>query len=904
MTTPMDIDDYDDNDDRVKEKNNNNTNNTNNIKVKTFKESMIKDKRLIYDTKTGIVFSATEITSGKRIAIKVPYVGSTATHRDEKYVFMKLVQELIDSSPQHENIIQFLGVSEYIALDDVTPPEERRLGIVMEFMEKGSLWYLMTRESYLFTGQLVLSILKGITNGMKWLHRHGIIHFDLKPSNVLLGSTFNVKITDFGISKIQGSSTQSPITSLGTIGYIAPELIDLANENKLNQYNFSYNADVYAFGMIMLNMINLENYLSGERKVDMKQAIPKSCPKEYRQLILKCIGEMPRPTFEQIERYLDTINIDECNIMMDIMVPINQTVSEHYMGGGEVPLILNKLPKLMWYSNYAGYIEQLDTLFKSNVNTTTTTTTVIITGESGIGKSSLIAAYCGDLRTTSFCIECSTLQSFVSDISQLAKDLNINTNNYLVRKPSSDSSSSSSASSSSSSTPPSSLSSSTSSTSSIFSSISSSSSNSINLLDNAVLLKTIYTKLYISKQNILIVFDNVEDAGLLELVISSLKAAPPNVLFCITCVSIPPSNMTLISPSSSVDSGVVELPLSRLSQPESIKMMSDLLGGRTVDPTLDISSITNNLPKKLAQLLKDYNSNFKLKCTFTNFIKMELGKLNPTSTGSGGGGTTLSQSSSSLSSSTTILSQFTSNISYNNNNIFTKSPSRLLQLATAGGLKSSISLSSSGGGGGGGLGSSIGGIVTSDQFDWIKSILPGGGGGGGGSQSPLSTTPTSSPVGYNNIFGGSSSSTDQLLFEVPTLQTTSIPEKITKYLTTGINYVRIQNATLTNVHVLITKYPSLRESAPVPIFSDQSNSTMAQLIKAMETKDIPITTNTIYVTCIIQSVHSDGLLDIIMKNKPVNQSQVITIKPSHLSKIKETIAYATVERSVPPIPWV
>ncbi|ONK81380.1 uncharacterized protein A4U43_C01F28440 [Asparagus officinalis] len=100
-----------------------------------------------------------------------------------------------------------------------------------------------------------------IARGIEYLHQgcdQRILHFDIKPHNIMLDHNFNPKITDFGLAKLC-SRDQSIVTmtgARGTMGYIAPELYSR------NFGTVSYKSDVYSFGMLLLEMV------SGKRNVD------------------------------------------------------------------------------------------------------------------------------------------------------------------------------------------------------------------------------------------------------------------------------------------------------------------------------------------------------------------------------------------------------------------------------------------------------------------------------------------------------------------------------------------------------------------------------------------------------------------------------------------------------------
>ncbi|XP_028950206.1 rust resistance kinase Lr10-like [Malus domestica] len=94
----------------------------------------------------------------------------------------------------------------------------------------------------------------GIAKGIEYLHQGcdlRILHFDIKPHNVLLDQNFTPKISDFGLAKLcsKDQSLVSITTARGTMGYIAPEVFSR------NFGNVSYKADVYSFGMLLLEMV-------------------------------------------------------------------------------------------------------------------------------------------------------------------------------------------------------------------------------------------------------------------------------------------------------------------------------------------------------------------------------------------------------------------------------------------------------------------------------------------------------------------------------------------------------------------------------------------------------------------------------------------------------------------------
>ena len=143
----------------------------------------------------------------------------------------------------HENVVQLIG---YCA-------EGLKCALIYEFMHNSSL------DKYIFSqeGNIPLSIEEtynislGVARGIEYLHRGcdmQILHFDIKPHNILLDENFTPKVSDFGLAKLYpiDDSIVSLTTARGTLGYIAPELF------YKNIGGVSYKADIYSFGMLLL----------------------------------------------------------------------------------------------------------------------------------------------------------------------------------------------------------------------------------------------------------------------------------------------------------------------------------------------------------------------------------------------------------------------------------------------------------------------------------------------------------------------------------------------------------------------------------------------------------------------------------------------------------------------------
>lgn len=96
-----------------------------------------------------------------------------------------------------------------------------------------------------------LRILFQVASALQALQFEGIVHRDLKPDNVLLTQNFDVKITDFGISRIPGAGYQEATeVRVGTAAYVAPEYLEKGE--------FDHRSDLYAWGLIGYEVFTAE----------------------------------------------------------------------------------------------------------------------------------------------------------------------------------------------------------------------------------------------------------------------------------------------------------------------------------------------------------------------------------------------------------------------------------------------------------------------------------------------------------------------------------------------------------------------------------------------------------------------------------------------------------------------
>jgi hypothetical protein len=177
---------------------------------------------------------------GRLIAVK-SILRPEESIRDFTEMFMREVEALV--TLRHPCILALVGYS--------LPTEERLAEIATEYAENGDLGHLLelradgnAPEWADATG--IAIILCGIVHGMRYLHEQGIMHRDLKPTNVLIDGEAHAKIGDFG--SVRPDSIESTITQgITSTEYTAPEI--------WLEEDYTPAVDVYSFALMMYEIL-------------------------------------------------------------------------------------------------------------------------------------------------------------------------------------------------------------------------------------------------------------------------------------------------------------------------------------------------------------------------------------------------------------------------------------------------------------------------------------------------------------------------------------------------------------------------------------------------------------------------------------------------------------------------
>ena len=251
------------------------------------KKKRLKIKRLLSEGGFGKVYLGTYI--GQKVAIKV-----YKKLKDKKYHIESFLKEVeILSNLRHPNILLYMGIC----------VDKENCFMIAEYLENGSLFDHLHKDH---TTNLPLDsishIIKSILKALTYTHRKGILHCDLKSSNILIDHNWNIKVADFGLSKKVISNREKG--RVGTPNWMAPEICRGESNTAAS--------DVYSFGIVVWEIVTKRIPYQGKTMTEIMDligyshnfplGIPKKCDPLLYNIMIKCIqfDSKSRPSFEEL----------------------------------------------------------------------------------------------------------------------------------------------------------------------------------------------------------------------------------------------------------------------------------------------------------------------------------------------------------------------------------------------------------------------------------------------------------------------------------------------------------------------------------------------------------------------------------------------------------------------------
>ncbi len=241
---------------------------------------------------TAHVYLAHDILLDRPVALKVLYP-ELSTNNSFVERFRREAQAAANLS--HPNIVQIFDWGE----------SENTYFIVMEYIDGEPLSSIIRTQSPIAADQAA-AVAADIAKALGYAHRHGVIHRDVKPGNVLITQDGQVKVTDFGIARAIGADEQVTQTGLvmGTATYFSPE--------QAQGLEVDGRSDIYSLGVVLYEMVTGRAPFTGETPVAIAyqhvreqptapRTINPAIPSALEAIILQAMAKLPADRFRSAD---------------------------------------------------------------------------------------------------------------------------------------------------------------------------------------------------------------------------------------------------------------------------------------------------------------------------------------------------------------------------------------------------------------------------------------------------------------------------------------------------------------------------------------------------------------------------------------------------------------------------
>jgi serine/threonine protein kinase/tetratricopeptide (TPR) repeat protein len=270
----------------------------NEFKGKTISHYQIIDQ--IGQGGMGVVYKAKDLNLERTVAIKFLPAHLAASDENKKRFLMEAKSA---ASLNHPNIMSIYEIGEF----------ENSVFMVMEFVEGETL---KSYVSNLKTGSGIpylkaIEWLITIAKGLKVAHDNNIIHRDIKSENIMVSPGEQLKIMDFGLAKLKGSSGMTKTgTSLGTLAYMSPE--------QAQGLSADQRSDIWSLGVVFYEMLTGEPLFKAEHEaallyliVNEEPPLPSTMdlkiPHTVDMIVSKMLAKKPEKRYQDMDELIKAL---------------------------------------------------------------------------------------------------------------------------------------------------------------------------------------------------------------------------------------------------------------------------------------------------------------------------------------------------------------------------------------------------------------------------------------------------------------------------------------------------------------------------------------------------------------------------------------------------------------------
>jgi beta-lactam-binding protein with PASTA domain/tRNA A-37 threonylcarbamoyl transferase component Bud32 len=248
------------------------------------------------------VYLAEDEDLGRRVAIKIL---NDRYANDELFIERFRREAKSAAALSHPNIVSIYDRGE----------AEGTYYIAMEVIEGRSLKELILTRGPLPIGQAIAYTFE-ILDALRFAHRHGIIHRDVKPHNILIGGE-RLKVTDFGIARAGASQMTEAGSIMGTAQYLSPE--------QARGAPVTASSDLYSVGIVLYEMLTGKVPFSGDSAIEIAMKhlneVPKppskvrpEIPEDLDQVVLRALAKAPEDRYQTAEEFAEDLHRVEAGL--------------------------------------------------------------------------------------------------------------------------------------------------------------------------------------------------------------------------------------------------------------------------------------------------------------------------------------------------------------------------------------------------------------------------------------------------------------------------------------------------------------------------------------------------------------------------------------------------------------
>jgi serine/threonine protein kinase len=271
----------------------------------------------------GVVFLGRDPVIGRRVALKTIRANGEDDSETREFTERFLREAQAAGTLSHPNIVTIHDVGEEV--------ETGTSFIAMEYVEGKNLKQLL-KDKVSLSYDRIAEIVTNVGDALDYAHRRGIVHRDVKPANIILTNDGTVKITDFGIAKINSSSLTATGQFLGTPNYMSPE--------QVTGEVVDGRSDLFSLGVVLYELLTKKKPFAGDNLTSISykivheeypppQTYDAAIPAEFNPILARALAKDPAARFQSGKDFVQALSEFRArNAEMEMLKDLGEMVAQ------------------------------------------------------------------------------------------------------------------------------------------------------------------------------------------------------------------------------------------------------------------------------------------------------------------------------------------------------------------------------------------------------------------------------------------------------------------------------------------------------------------------------------------------------------------------------------------------